>query len=167
MRRWIAAATLVFALAPASVAGEPPVPREGAEHAVPLYGALLRVYDAPDDDPYAPGHRGVDVGAEPGTPVHASADGTVSFAGTVAGNRTVTVTHADGVRTSYSFLESIAVAEGQTVVRGDVVGAVGDGHPGQDLPAHVHLSARRGDAYFDPLELYVGTSYADLLAIIG
>jgi murein DD-endopeptidase MepM/ murein hydrolase activator NlpD len=90
----------------------------------------------------------------------------VTFAGSVAGNRTVTVDHGDGVRTTYSFLEAISVAEGQPVGRGTQLGTVGHGHPGEDLPPHVHLAARRGEVYFDPLELYLGASYSDLLELV-
>lgn len=167
MRHVLGAVLLLAVLVPVPGRAEDPAPapRPGAGHAVPLYGELLRVYDAPDD-PYAPGHRGVDVGAEPGTAVRASADGTVRFAGSVAGNRTVSVDHGGGLVTSYSYLGSIAVTEGQTVSRGRELGTVGDGHPMQDLPPHVHLSARRDGVYFDPLELYVGTSHADLLSLV-
>lgn len=142
----------------------PPL-REGARLGVPLYGEVLRWYDAPDD-PYAPGHRGIDVASAPGSPVYASADGAVLFAGSVAGNRSVTVDHTGGLRTTYSYLESILVAAGQAVVRGTPLGTVGAGHPGSGLPSHVHLSARRDAVYFDPLTLYVGSSYADLLSIV-
>jgi murein DD-endopeptidase MepM/ murein hydrolase activator NlpD len=89
----------------------------------------------------------------------------VSFAGSVAGNRSVTVEHGDGVRTSYSFLADIEVAEGDEVKQADVVGTVGAGHPNEDLPPHVHLSARHGELYFDPIELYVGDSMADLISL--
>jgi murein DD-endopeptidase MepM/ murein hydrolase activator NlpD len=122
----------------------------------------VRVYDAPLD-PYAPGHRGVDVAAPLGSPVRASAPGTVTFAGSVAGNRSVTIDHGAGLLTTYSFLGSIAVSKGAVVRQGEIVGTVGAGHPDSGLPPHVHLSARRDGVYFDPLELYVGSSYADLV----
>lgn len=161
----VMACVVTHAAAPvrAQPAGGPAL-RPGASHAVPLYGALLRVYDAPDD-PYAAGHRGVDVGAAAGSAVRASAPGTVSFAGSVAGNRTVSVDHPDGVRTTYSYLASALVRAGDAVERGRAVGTVGAGHPGSGLGPHVHLSARRGGVYFDPLELYVGSGYADLLSL--
>ena len=141
-----------------------PTAREGAEHAVPLYGELIRPYDAPDD-PFAPGHRGIDVAAPIGQAVRASARGVVSFAGSVAGNRTVTIDHGEGLLTSYSFLESATVSEGDTVSLGTVVGTVGRGHTNGDPKPHVHLSARRDGTYFDPLELYVGSSYAELVVL--
>jgi murein DD-endopeptidase MepM/ murein hydrolase activator NlpD len=156
---------IVFVATPAR-AEAPPAPRDGATHAVPLYGELVHPYDAPKD-PYAPGHRGVDVAAPSGTAVHASADGVVSFAGSVAGNLSVTVDHGHGLKTSYSYLGSITARRTDHLSRGDVVGTVGRGHPDSNLPPHVHLSARRDDVYFDPLELYVGDSYADLVSLTG
>lgn len=144
-----------------------PTAREGAEHAVPLFGSMVRAWDAPEDKPFAAGHRGIDVAAPTGTVVRTSAPGVVSFAGTVAGNRTVTVDHADGVRTSYSYLSAIVPRRGDALASGDVVGTVGTGHPDEALPPHVHLSARRGDVYVDPVEIYVGTSVADLIALVA
>ena len=169
MRTFALLATLLAALAatPAPVGAQATAPalRDGASHAVPLYGTLAREWNAPEDDPFAAGHRGVDVAADPGTPVRASADGTVTFAGSVAGNRTVTVDHGDGVWTTYSFLGTISVPDGAAVRRGDTVGTVGTGHPTAGLPPHVHIAARRSGVYFDPIVLYVGSSSADLLAL--
>ncbi len=157
----------VFTFAqPQAVAEDAPSPRPGADHAVALYGELVRVFDAPDD-PFAPGHRGVDVAAPTGSLVRASAAGVVSFAGSVAGNLTVTIDHGAGLLTTYSFLAQARVAKGAPVRRGDVVGTVGRGHTGSGFPPHVHLSARRDGFYFDPLELYVGEGYADLLSIVA
>jgi murein DD-endopeptidase MepM/ murein hydrolase activator NlpD len=156
----------LFLFVPPVSGEEVPAPRPGAEHAVPLYGELLRVFDAPKD-PFAPGHRGVDIAAPTGSPVHASAAGVVSFAGSVAGNLTVTVDHGAGLLTTYSFLGETRVARGAPVDPGVVVGTVGRGHVGSGLPSHVHLSARRDGFYFDPLELYVGVGYADLLSLVA
>ena len=91
--------------------------------------------------------------------------GTVSFAGSVAGNRSITVDHGDDLLTSYSFLETLEVKKGDEVDLGTVVGTVGRGHSGGDAPTHVHLSARRDGVYFDPLSLYVGSRYDDLIAL--
>ena len=161
--------TIMLALsAPASAQGPapPPAPRIGTDFAVPLYGTLVRTYDAPLGDPYAPGHRGINVAAPIGTQVRASADGVVAFAGVVVGNRSVSIDHRHGVRTTYSYLETIVVRKNQRVARGDVVGTVGPGND-SSLPPNVHLSARRNDVYFDPLELYVGSSYADLIELVA
>ena len=57
----------------------------------------------------APGNRGLEYATGPGSAVRAAAAGVVTFAGQVGSGRHVTVAHADGVRTSYSFLRSVAV----------------------------------------------------------
>ena len=93
------------------------------------------------------GHWGADLAAPSGTPVVAVADGVVTFAGSVAGRLSVTVHHGGGVRTSYSYLSSVAVAPGLVVAAGIVLGASGTDH---GIEA-VHLSLRVGDAYVDPL----------------
>jgi murein DD-endopeptidase MepM/ murein hydrolase activator NlpD len=166
-RRVVVPALVLALLAPHASAEDPPQPRPGASHAVPLYGELLHGFDAPEDDPFAPGHRGLDVGAPAGSAVRASAPGVVSFAGVVAGNRTVTLDHGGGLRTSYSYLATSAVRAGASVARGEIVGTVGAGHPGSGLPPHVHLSSRQDGTYLDPLRLYVGSGYADLLSLVG
>jgi murein DD-endopeptidase MepM/ murein hydrolase activator NlpD len=63
----------------------------------------------------------------------------------VAGARYVTVRHPDGLRSSYSYLTTITVREGDLVTGRTVVGRSG---------ARLHLGVRRGDAYLDPAELW-------------
>jgi murein DD-endopeptidase MepM/ murein hydrolase activator NlpD len=169
MRAIAAVAVAAVLAAPAAHASAPaptPLLRPGAAYAVPLYGALVKTYDAPLDNPYAPGHRADNVAAPVGTPVRASADGVVGFAGNVAGNLSVSVDHTGGIKTTYSYLGTIVAKRNQRVSRGDVVGTVGPGHDAS-LPPNVQLSARRNGVYFDPLELYVGGSISDLLQLTG
>src|SRR5436190_4226903 len=109
----------------------------------PVDGAVVRPFVAPASV-YGPGHRGVDLAAPPGTPVRAANDGTVVFAGAVAGSLHVTVAHDGGLRTSYSFLQSVAVREGAAVARGDVVGTAGGSGPDHDGTV-VHFGLRVGD----------------------
>ena len=66
---------------------------------------------------WAAGNRGIDYGTVPGSPVHAAEQGVVEFAGQVGGTLHVVIRHPDGLRTSYSFLASIAVVEGDQVAR--------------------------------------------------
>lgn len=120
--------------------------------AAPDPPAYLPPVDAPVLDPfrppssaYGPGNRGLEYATTAGTPVHAVADGSVTFAGAVAGSLHVTVLHADGVRTSYSFLARVDVVVGQRLRQGSVVGTTA---------GRLHLGARRGDAYFDPASLF-------------
>ncbi|HEX2040684.1 MAG TPA: peptidoglycan DD-metalloendopeptidase family protein [Acidimicrobiales bacterium] len=96
---------------------------------------------------YGPGNRGLDYATEPGTPVRAAARGVVAFAGQVGGGLHVTVLHPDGVRTTYSFLRSVAVRRGERVEQGHVLGETGE---------LLHLGARVGDEYVDPRSLFAG-----------
>lgn len=78
---------------------------------------------------YCPGHRGVEFATTPGSPVVAAADGSVTFSGTVAGERYLVLRHPDGVRATYGGLASVVagLTAGTTVRAGSVVGAAGDG----------------------------------------
>ncbi len=120
--------------------------------AAPDPPAHLPPVDAPVQDPFRPpatrfgsGNRGLEYATVPGAEVRATGVGRVTFAGSVAGSLHVTVLHADGVRTTYSFLARVDVVVGQQVRQGAVVGVTID-----DL----HLGARRGDGYFDPATLF-------------
>lgn len=95
----------------------------------------------PPATPYGAGNRGWEYATTPGTAVRAAAEGTVSFAGPVAGRLVVTVAHPDGLRTSYTDLATIAVRAGRSVAGGEVVGTAG---------ARLHVGVRRGDTYLDP-----------------
>lgn len=130
--------------------GPAPGPAYGT-YAWPVRGPVLRPYDPPET-PYGSGHRGIDIGAPLGTPVAAAQDGEVAFAGPVAGNLFVSIDHSDGVRTTYSWLSEVSVRRGDAVRRGDPIGRTGAGHPGSGRP-HLHLGARVGDTYLDPMLL--------------
>ncbi|MEN8239093.1 MAG: M23 family metallopeptidase, partial [Actinomycetota bacterium] len=104
--------------------------------------------------PFAPvgrfgGHWGVDVAAAPGSDVRAIGAGTVSFAGSVAGRRSVTIDHGGGLRTSYSYLAGISAEVGRTVAPGSPIGTAGV----HDGTSAFHLSLRIGTTYVDPLVL--------------
>jgi len=119
---------------------------------LPVDAPVVRPFEAPD--PYGPGHRGVDLDAPPGTPVRAAERGRVRHAGQVAGVVWVSVDHEDGVRTTYGPLTALRVAAGDDVARGDVLGQLGTGdHGNPDLDRGLHLGARRGDEYLDPMRL--------------
>jgi murein DD-endopeptidase MepM/ murein hydrolase activator NlpD len=71
-------------------------------------------------------HLGVDYGAPTGTPVLASASGTVSFRGRDGGfGLMVKIRHPNGYVTSYAHLSRIEVKRGQKVGQGDQIGRVG------------------------------------------
>lgn len=143
---------VALAPVPAAAGSTPPV-APVALWSAPLDGVLrvTRPFDAPLTR-YAAGHRGVDLGGSPGAPVLAAGDGTVVFAGLVAGRPVVSIDHAGGLRTTY---EPVApsVAAGQAVARGSPIGTLSAGHRGCPSEACLHWGLRRGEAYLDPLLL--------------
>ncbi len=117
----------------------------------PLDGAVVRAFDPPAT-PFGRGHLGIDLAARPGTPVRAAGAGVVVFAGAVAGSLHVVVAHPGDLRTSYSFVASIAVRRGERVRTGDVVGTTG-GLGGDHAGAVLHFGLRVGATYVDPMQL--------------
>src|SRR5581483_2501739 len=115
-------------------------PQVSVTYAPPVHGTVTHPFNLPAS-PYAAGDRGLDYATQDGSPVRASAAGQVVFAGQVGGTLHVVVLHADGIRTSYSFLASIAVARGMDVAAGDLLGTT---------TTSFHFGARAGDAYVDP-----------------
>jgi murein DD-endopeptidase MepM/ murein hydrolase activator NlpD len=96
------------------------------------------------------GHWGIDLAvSDIGTDVQAIGGGTVSFAGSVAGRKSVTIDHGGGIRTSYSYLSNIFVSTGRSVTRGATIGSSGV----HDARNAFHLSLRSGSTYLDPLGL--------------
>jgi murein DD-endopeptidase MepM/ murein hydrolase activator NlpD len=111
--------------------------------------AILTEFD--DPEPYAAGHRGIDLAAAVGQVVIAARTGTVTVAGSVAGRPVVVLRHNAGTRTTY--LPVIpAVHVGDRVQAGDPIGTVaGLGHCLSTTC--LHWGARRGDQYIDPRTL--------------
>ena len=95
-------------------------------------------------------HKGVDVGAAWGTPIRASADGRISFAGWAGGyGRQVRIGHGEGLATSYSHMSRIAAASGQFVHRGDVIGFVGSS--GLSTGPHLHYEVFKNGTPVNPM----------------
>ncbi|RFU20014.1 M23 family peptidase [Geodermatophilus marinus] len=117
----------------------------------PVEGAVTRPFDDLPH-PYAAGHRGVDLAGSPGRVVRAAGDGTVVFAGMVAGRPVVSVEHAGGLRTTYEPVTAL-VGAGRAVLRGEPLGTLAAGHDGCPVEACLHWGLRRGETYLDPLTL--------------
>jgi len=82
-------------------------------------------------------HTGIDIAAEPGRPVRATADGIVSFSGwSGAGGNLAVVEHGFGYSTYYAHNKLVAVRTGQKVKRGEIIGYVGS--TGNSTGPHVH-----------------------------
>jgi hypothetical protein len=155
---------LAGASAVASAAAAAPVAGAGGGWTRPVDGAVVRPFEEPTSI-YGPGHRGADLAAAPNTPVRAANDGVVSFAGEVAGTLHVTISHDGGLRTSYSFLASVAVRVGEAVGRGDVVGTAGGSGPDHDGSV-LHLGLRVGDRYVDPMVLFRPADLTKLVHLV-
>lgn len=146
---------LALALTAGLLAASPPPP-EGAPWRWPVGEGsppgLAAPFDAPDER-WGPGHRGIDLRTTTGADVAAVAAGTVTHRGRIAGRGTVSVTHADGIRSTYEPVDS-DVTVGDRVTRGEVIGRVGP-ESGHCAPrACLHVGAKRGPDYLDPLPLF-------------
>lgn len=94
-------------------------------------------------------HTGVDVGADYGAAVHATADGMVMDAGQHTGyGRVVIVDHGFGLTTWYAHLSAYAVVAGTRVKRGEVIGYTGIS--GRSTGPHVHYEVRMNNAPVNP-----------------
>jgi murein DD-endopeptidase MepM/ murein hydrolase activator NlpD len=126
-----------------------PVAMAAGRAVLPLAGPVVRGFDPPDQ-PWLPGHRGVDLLGTVGTEVVAAMAGRVVFAGTVAGRGVVVVSHGE-LRTTYLPVRPL-VSVGTTVSAGQVIGQLRAGHgcPGGTC---LHWGLLRGDTYLDPLSL--------------
>lgn len=105
-------------------------------------------------------HKGLDISAPTGTPVHVTADGIVKLSGMVNGyGREVIVDHGHGVETCYAHMSAFAVIAGQTVVRGQVIGYVG--HSGRVTGSNLHYEVRIHNTPVNP-HRYMRVTMADL-----
>lgn len=144
-------ALLTSALAVPAEPGPPPAePRSRFGWPLAPPHPVVRPFQAPAT-PYGPGHRGADLGGQPGTPVTAAGDGVVVYAGDLALRGVVSLDHGGGLRTTYEPVTAV-VTTGQRVTRGEVVGHLAPGHLGC-LGTCLHWGARRGAEYLDPLGL--------------
>jgi Peptidase family M23 len=127
----------------------------------PVTGPVVRGFDPPDTV-FGPGHLGVDFAVAPGTGARAAGDGIVVFAGAVGAGLHVVVRHAGDVRTTVSFLATIAVVVGEVVRRGAILGTTGGTGPGH-ASGVLHFGVRVGATYVDPMLLF---GPPDLAAVV-
>ncbi len=93
-------------------------------------------------------HEGIDICAPKGTPVHATADGVVKFAGWQHGFGKVVCINHIWFETRYAHLDRILVRRGQRVRRGDVIGTCG--RTGRTTGVHLHYEVRIAGKPVDP-----------------
>lgn len=109
---------------------------------------------APPATTWGAGHRGIDLAATPGEPVLAVASGAVSHVGVIAGKPTISVLHADGIRSTYEPVGA-SVRTGESVEAGQTIGLV-ESAGSHCTSTCLHLGAIRGAEYLDPLLLLGG-----------
>jgi murein DD-endopeptidase MepM/ murein hydrolase activator NlpD len=106
-------------------------------------------------------HAGVDFGAAWGSPIRATADGVVSYAGWHGGHgQYVRLDHGGGLGTGYGHMSRIAVSSGTRVSAGQVIGFVGSS--GLSTGPHLHYEMYRGGQVVNPL----GTSFASVTTTV-
>lgn len=106
-------------------------------------------------------HDGVDFSASTGTPIRASADGTVIRSGWFSGyGKMVELDHGNGLTTLYAHTSRTAVKNGDAVRRGQVIGYVG--RTGRASASHLHYEVRLNGRGMNPQSHLFGSSiYAD------
>ena len=93
----------------------------------------------------APGNRGWGYEIQLDTPVVAAGAGHVRFAGQVGGSHYVSINHPDGIRTTYSYVQDIAVKKGDVVEQGDVLAST--------QGSSFHFGVIKEGDYIDPAEI--------------
>jgi murein DD-endopeptidase MepM/ murein hydrolase activator NlpD len=94
-------------------------------------------------------HKGIDIAAAWGSPVYAATDGVVQFAGRSSGyGNFIKLNHGGGFGTGYGHLSRIIVSSGQSVRKGQVIGAVGS--TGMSTGPHLHYELYKNGAAVNP-----------------
>jgi len=115
---------------------------------LPLQGFISQDFNVKDNKRY---HPGIDIACAEGTPVLATASGTVAFAGfdTTYGYMIV-LKNNDSVTTIYGHNKKLLVKEGQQVLAGSRIAL--SGNTGKSTAPHLHYEIRINDKPIDPLE---------------
>ncbi len=115
-------------------------------------------------------HNGVDLAAPSGTPVYATADGLVSRADWFSSyGLYINIDHGAELETRYAHLSRLAVAAGERVQKGDLIGYVGS--TGRSTGPHLHYEVRVDGVAVNPIpymveteaQMRMATSSVDLL----
>jgi murein DD-endopeptidase MepM/ murein hydrolase activator NlpD len=99
-------------------------------------------------------HPGLDFTAPAGTPIYATADGVIEFAGNSGdgyGNHII-INHGFGYKTLYGHMYRIKLKRGQRVVRGEVIGWVGS--TGKSTGPHCHYEVIKNGIKLDPIYFF-------------
>lgn len=102
-------------------------------------------------------HEGIDMAGPVGTPIYATGDGVVSFAGRQSGyGNLIKIQHELGVETRFGHLSRIRVKSGQRVSQGDLIGDMGN--TGRSTGPHLHYEVRMKGRAVDPMSFIKAAS---------
>ncbi|OCC23889.1 hypothetical protein MB02_08700 [Croceicoccus estronivorus] len=109
-------------------------------------------------------HKGVDLAGATGTPVYATADGTVDMAQWFSsyGNY-VQIEHGAGLETRYGHLSGYTVKAGQKVKKGDLIGYIGS--TGRSTGPHLHYEVRVDGVAVNPIPYMLETTTQQAFAL--
>ena len=94
-------------------------------------------------------HNGLDIANRRGTPVYASGNGVVKFAGQSNGSgKSVVINHGQGITTLYGHLSKIHVKKGERVKKNQKIANVGS--TGKSTNPHLHYEVRISGTPIDP-----------------
>lgn len=136
-----------------------PVPTRGISvpSRMPLEGAALTSSFGMRTHPVLGGrrqHHGIDLAAPSGTPVYATADGIVSRADWYSSyGLYISLEHGAAMQTRYAHLSRLAVATGDSVKKGDLIGYVGS--TGRSTGPHLHYEVRVEGLAVNPIPYMV------------
>ena len=103
-------------------------------------------------------HAGIDLAGPVGTPIYATADGTVGRSRWVSGyGNLVELEHGRGIQTRYGHLSKSLVAEGAKVKRGDMIALMGS--TGRSTGSHLHYEVRIDGKAVNPIPFMQSSSY--------
>ena len=113
-------------------------------------------------DPFSGGaarHMGIDLAGPTGTPIYATADGSVSDSGWNSGGygNLIKIDHGRGIETRYGHLSKIVVSQGSRVKRGQLIGYMGS--TGRSTGSHLHYEVRIEGRAVNPVPFMKSTDY--------
>jgi murein DD-endopeptidase MepM/ murein hydrolase activator NlpD len=94
-------------------------------------------------------HSGLDIATSRGTPVYATANGKITEASYSGGfGNVITIDHGYSYKTRYAHLSGFAIAKGDQVQKGDIIGYVGS--TGRSTSSHLHYEVHKKGVAVNP-----------------
>ena len=134
---------------------------------MPLGGARLTSDYGMRDHPVLrkrANHKGVDLAAPTGTPIYATADGVVGRADWFSSyGLYISLDHGGDLETRYAHMSKLAVAAGERVQKGDLIGYVGS--TGRSTGPHLHYEVRVDGVAVNPIPYMVESEAQQAFAL--